>query len=234
MDTVSEPHYTRTNTPEPEWQSWFDHHPLRSSTAQQMFSQYARVVLLAPHPNDAVLGCAGILMMLEQLHIPCSVVFVSDGKTPASEISLKLLSPNADIMRLHIPNGTISRARNRLYHQLSHFVEDHDLLICPWEYDGHPDHEAVADVALELALLKHIAVMRIPIRTWHWCAPDNQSIPWDQACRLPLDAAMQAKKAVAISVFRRQIQSDTTHTQRPILPDHVLAHYLRPFELVFL
>ena len=38
-----------------------------------------RILICAPHPDDEVLGCAGVIQKAVALKIPCKIMFLTDG-----------------------------------------------------------------------------------------------------------------------------------------------------------
>lgn len=88
----------------------------------------------------------------------------------------------------------------------------------------HTDHEAPGRAALTCG----IEALRFPIWTWHWARPADPRLPWDRAVRVPLPAALADRKRAAVGCFTSQIEGDD-----PILPPGILAHFTRPYEVLF-
>jgi hypothetical protein len=65
---------------------------------------------------------------------------------------------------------------------------------------------------------------------WHWATPDDPRVDWQRGRRIPLPREASAAKAAAVAAFVSQITPIEGVT---ILPDHVLARFRRPFEVVF-
>src|SRR5690606_13482680 len=73
-----------------------------------------------------------------------------------------------------------------------------DLVLAPWEHDGHPDHDAVGRAALAAtAALPGLRLLRYPVWAWHWLPPDASPPPF-AAIRMPLPPATLARKRRAI------------------------------------
>jgi len=98
-------------------------------------------------------------------------------------------------------------------------------LIAPFEHDGHPDHEAVARVCIDLARRKSIRALRYPIWAWHHSAPGAwQGIEF---VRFELSPAAQLAKSRAIRCFASQLEATSSHA---VMPAHVLTYFGRPYE----
>lgn len=211
-----------------------------------------RVVIVAPHPDDEVLGCAGLLMHLARLGKEILLIAVSDGEHshhPDSAFSADLLSQvrpaetaealaalgvsDINIMRAQLPDSGISAQRAKLQDLLGAYLRPGDTVFASWQRDGHPDHEAVGQACSEAARNIACRLIEIPIWMWHWRTPDHAAIPWQRARKLTLDDAMLARKKAALACYRSQLEPDRSTGNAAILPPEVLAHFHRPFEVYF-
>jgi LmbE family N-acetylglucosaminyl deacetylase len=212
----------------------------------------SRAVIVAPHPDDETLGCAGLLMHLARLDRKILLIAVSDGeKSHGNESSLsaehlshlrpaetiealsRLGIADIAIMRARIPDGDVARHRAELQDMLCAYLRPRDTLFTTWQLDGHPDHEAVAQAGMEAARVVGCRLIQIPIWMWHWRTPDDPAIPWKRARKLMLDDTMQARKKAALRCYRSQLAPDPSTGNAAILPPEVLAHFHRPFETYF-
>ena len=210
---------------------------------------YRRIWLLAPHPDDEVLALGGSLEQLSRLGADLCIVSVTDGEAshaqstvwPPSRLaearpaemrrSLETLGIECDIVRLGLPDGGISTHRDAMRDALVPDVHDDDLLLATCRFDGHPDHEACGDVAMQIAARTGATVFEYPVWMWHWASPLEPLIPWARARRIPLDPPTVKRKREAIGQFHSQIEPDGP---RPaVLPPSVLPRFMRPFEVVF-
>ena len=216
--------------------NWVDRHP--------------RIWVLAPHPDDEILALGGTLSHLSAQGADIHILSVTDGEashqgstewsaerlsaTRPSEMlrGLERLGVKAEVTRLGLPDGRIGGHRKKLLKMLVESLDDTDLLLTTCRFDGHPDHEACGDVAFLAGDLTGATVLEYPVWMWHWAAPDEVVVPWGRAHRQPLDRETVARKADAIGEFVSQIEPDGDH--EAILPAHVLARFVRPFEVVFL
>jgi len=96
----------------------------------------------------------------------------------------------------------------------------------PWEFDGHPDHDATGRAAAIACARTETALVRYPVWAWHWAMPED--LPWADARRIPLDDAALAAKLEAIAAYHSQIAP--LAGAPVVLPPDVLARFRRPFE----
>jgi LmbE family N-acetylglucosaminyl deacetylase len=198
-----------------------------------------RLIVVAPHPDDEVLGAGGLVSSWALSGQPVSIVSVTDGE--AADLSRKELSRvrrselrnalrklallHVEIVSLGIPDGKVASQKNRLRAVLLERVEQGCTLIAPYEDDGHPDHEAVGHVCLEVAQLRKVAIARYPIWAWHHATPFSfRTGRWGL---FRLAAVAQRAKLRAVQCFDSQLRPPHG---APIVPGHVLTHFERPYE----
>ncbi|ASU37973.1 hypothetical protein hmeg3_06455 [Herbaspirillum sp. meg3] len=220
--------------------------------AETLIAAGSRAVIVAPHPDDEVLGCAGLLMHLAQLGHPILLVAVSDGEKSHHQDSV--LSPgllshlrpaettqalsllgisDITIIRAQLPDSDVAGHRTKLQDLLGAYLLPGDTLFASWQFDGHPDHEAVGQACREAARALGCRLIEMPIWMWHWRTPDDAGIPWQRARKLELDEPMQERKKAALACYRSQLEPDQSTGNAAILPPEVLAHFHRPFEVFF-
>lgn len=217
--------------------------------ATDWIATHPRIFVLAPHPDDEVLGLGGTLSRLSAAGADLHIVSVTDGEashvgsiawpparliaTRPNEMQLGLdrLAIRATVTRLRLPDGRVGGRRKELLQTLVESLHEDDLLLTTCRFDGHPDHEACGDVAQLAGELTGATVLEYPVWMWHWAVPDEGVVPWSQARRLPLDADTLRRKHDAIAGFTSQIEADGEH--EAILPPHVVERFVRPFEVVF-
>jgi LmbE family N-acetylglucosaminyl deacetylase len=206
-----------------------------------------RLVVVAPHPDDEVLACGGLLASLagdsEGL-----LISVTDGEgshpdsphwTPQrlrdvrlqeSRTALAALGPEQPAwqwQRLHLPDSGVQI--DALAEALTQWIRPGDRVISTWRRDGHCDHEATGLACAQVTARCGARHFEAPIWAWHWALPGDPRLPWDRACRLDLDAAAVQRKRRAIQAHASQLEGP-----RPILDAHLLETLLQPFEVYFL
>ncbi|MET0199788.1 PIG-L family deacetylase [Rhodococcus sp. RS1C4] len=235
-------------TPLEVWQQWTPSFPpLDLGRCREM-------IVVAPHPDDEVLGVGGLMSLAAASGIRVSVVAVTDGGAshPGSPTmseaqliderprearrALTELGLDVDPIRLGFPDGDVAAHEDELARALTELLSGGQGTWCltPWRGDRHPDHEATARACLTASRRVGIAVLEYPVWMWHWAWPDHPEVPWGRALGITLDdRTAQAKKAAAHR-FTSQIQDlSDDPADRAVLPPHILARLLRSEEVVF-
>lgn len=237
-------------TPESQWQDWLARNPLETVSTQQLLRGSGRVVIVSPHPDDEVLGTAGIFLHCKDSALQCVLVSVTSGEAshPDSRLwsreqlactreqesakALALLCPSSSTVHLKIPDGQVRDHQTLLEAQLEHLLQPSDAVFCPWRFDGHPDHEATAAACARVAIGLGCRLFEVPIWAWHWASPGDETVPWAQAIRIPLSAQQLKLKRQALSCFKSQLSPDSSNGKQAVLPAWATARLLRPFEVV--
>ncbi|XVV16952.1 PIG-L deacetylase family protein [Actinoplanes sp. CA-131856] len=203
-------------------------------------------VVVAPHPDDEILGVAGLMATLGDV----GLVAVTDGEashpgsavhTPerlaairreeTAEAMARLGLGESTVVRLGQPDGGVDEAA--LTGALAQLLGPDQWCLATWRGDGHPDHEAVGRAAAEACARTGARLLEYPIWTWHWASPGDARVPWERARRVPLTPEVMAAKRAAIEAFPSQIHPlGPEPADAAILPPYVLARFARPFEVV--
>lgn len=216
------------------------------------------VLVVAPHPDDETLGCAGAIALLRSRGYSVQVLVVSDGtqshpnsrKYPAPVLrdlreaethcamSLLRVEP-AHITFLQLPDGAIpstcapnfQSAVNRCYVFLN--LINPKIVFVPWRADPHPDHRATWQIVS--AALKQAAflprVIEYPI--WDWDPQQRQLLSQNSNRLWRLDIAeVVTLKQRAIAAYRSQttdlIDDDPTGFR---LTAQMLQNFAQPWEI---
>ena len=132
-----------------------------------------RLLVLAPHPDDEVIGCGGVVAQHLRENRPVLVVVATDGaqagdaaaREEESRRALATLGGAARIEFLRFPDRALGDdAADRIREQLLAFRPD--LILVPSPIEIHPDHFALARVFCELVqrdatLFADLAVARV-------------------------------------------------------------------------
>lgn len=247
-------------TPEWAWRQW---RPLWASaltSLDELVPAGRRLVVVAPHPDDEVLGCAGLLSLLVARHRaqlppdralppPVEVIGVTDGEacypdsgrwTPdrlathrrAERASgLRRLGLHGPVHALGLPDGDVAAQEERLVAELTTRLESDDVVLAPWRLDGHPDHESAGRASARAAASTGATLLEMPIWAWHWARPGDAHVPWHRLRRLPLNARALQDKRAALAAHRSQLLPDGDTP--PVLFPEAVNRLLRPFEFVF-
>ena len=215
----------------------------------------SRAVIIAPHPDDEVLGCGGFLQLLAAAGRPLQLISVTDGSAshpgsrrwPVERLSAVRPQESVEALRrLGMPLHSLKCLRGGFADSrvaaresaLIEFIERHlranDVVFTTWREDGHCDHEAVGRASAEAAKRVGARVHELPVWTWHWATPEDSSVPWHRARKILLSPPLVARKRHAIHAFASQLEGDPRIGLPPVLAPYVLERLLQPFEVVFL
>ena len=224
---------------------WLPH--LARLTPLSLEDAPSRVVVVAPHPDDEVLGVGGLLALLATRGTQIELVAVTDGEAsnpggsvPPDELAarrrvetaaaLDRLGVRARVTHLGLPDGGADDLEQTVLQALS--LRPGEWLLAPWSRDGHPDHEAVGRACATAAARDGARLLAFPVWAWHWGTPAD--LPWDGALRLDLPAQVRVAKAAAVAEFVTQVAPlGPLREDAPVLPPYVLARFARPCEVVF-
>lgn len=235
-------------TREDRWRAW----PAMAGWPRLDPTGCSRAVVVAPHPDDEVLGVGGLLAMLAARGVPVTVVAVTDGEashpdsptvTPhelaairraETGAALAALGVPADVVRAGLPDGGVGAGEAALTGLLGRLLRPGDWCLATWAGDGHPDHEATGRAAEAACRRSGARLLGYPVWTWHWAEPGDAAVPWHLARRVDLPPEALARKRAAIARFRSQIEPiGPAPGDAPILPPGVLARFDRDHEVVF-
>jgi LmbE family N-acetylglucosaminyl deacetylase len=196
-----------------------------------------RVVVIAPHPDDEVLGAGGTTAALALRGAAVVVIAVTDGEASAPERveELRRVRPKESARAaatlgttpslsyaLGLPDGRV-RADDVEALVVS-LLEPGDLVLAPWAHDGHPDHDEVGWAAQRACAEVGARLLAYLVWAWHWAQPGE--LPWEKACRVELDDAVAWRKRKAVQCFASQLTGF-----EPILSSHTVRRLTRDFEV---
>jgi LmbE family N-acetylglucosaminyl deacetylase len=207
--------------------------------------------VVAAHPDDETLGMGATIAQLVAEGVDVRVVSVSDGgaadpdATPWEQTRLEAtrrheLRRAAEILKiprpvsLGLPDGQLADHEDRLADLLADILDTTGAppwCAATWRGDGHPDHEAVGRAAATACARTGATLLEYPIWMWHWAAPSDAAVPWEQARSVAVSGRAIARKRLAAQCFRSQFQPGVTGA--PVLPRFVLPRLLAVGELVF-
>ena len=247
-------------TPDADWQAWGGLADLPSVDAADLAPPGGRAIIVAPHPDDEVLACGGLLQLLHAQGTRTVLVAVTDGAAshPGSTLlppetlarlrpqetlaALRALGLGMDggagpaapqVLRARIADGRVGADIEQLQTLLQQLLRPGDTVFVTWRQDGHPDHEACGMAAAMAARACRATLVEMPVWSWHWAAPGDDRLPWRRASRLELSPDILRRKRQAVDCFATQLRDDPSTGQPAILPPHVLARLLHPYEIYF-
>lgn len=242
-------------TPSAAWQAWSGLTNLPPVSAAELVPAHRRAIIVAPHPDDEVLACGGLLQHLHAQGTRTVLLAVTDGsashpgssayspadlarlrpkETEAALQALGLQGPNApQVVRARLRDGQVSANMEQLHNLLLQLLRPDDVVFVTLRQDGHPDHEACGMAAALAARSCRATLVEMPVWSWHWAEPGDRRVPWQRAHRLELSAEVLQRKQKAAACFQTQLQADATTGQEAVLGPHVLERLLQPYEIYF-
>lgn len=187
-------------------------------------------LVVAPHPDDEVLGAGGLIGALRRAGTAVDVVAVTDGEAshrgsptvgPAQLTRLRVgetvhayrelgLDPRRR-RRLGLPDSRVAACEGELDVTLRALLVAAPGLWCiaPWCHDGHPDHNATGRAALAASSACGVPLLAYLVSSYHH--GERPDIPRDRSVRLPLDADLQHRKRLALARYTSQLQPLSPH-----------------------
>jgi LmbE family N-acetylglucosaminyl deacetylase len=233
------------------WQNWQGLQNLPRLNIAESFPAHQRVCIFAPHPDDEVLGCGGMLQQLAANGNPIVLVYVTNGSQshPDSQIyspqkldiirpqesyaALKVLgvAHNVTTIALELTDGDVFAQQAQFTKKLAAIIQPDDILVTTFIHDGHPDHEATGQVVTAFAKQHKLACYQVLIWAWHWATPADSRIPWHYASRFDLTDEQLQRKSQAIACFTSQITVDESTGNPPILSAQTITRISQPWEV---
>lgn len=180
-----------------------------------------RTVVLAPHPDDEVLGAAGIIAVQSVAAARIDVIAVTNGEAAYADVDPMTLAelrrqeqgaaldalaePVPSVHRLGLGDGRVQDHEGDLYELLGKIVRPDDLLVAPWAHDHHCDHEAVGRAAAKVA--DEIGCTLAASLFWAWQHTDPTGEAEATIRRLELDAEVLSRRASAMACHRTQVSN---------------------------
>ena len=209
-----------------------------------------RILIVAPHMDDEVLGCGGSMLMHEdKTKIHC--VYATDGaRSPAPLLpwtgsidpDIKALRqkeaydvmnevgvPRENVVFLDFPDGKLLRRnralKSRLIDEISRI--EPAIVLAPFRYDLHPDHVAV-NTSVRAALLDigSDCLMLEYFIYFRWRLIESGDIRRmiAESSLLKVDTTSVAeKKSALIGLYRSQTEVLSDWQEQPILTSRSIA-----------
>lgn len=210
-------------------------------------------VVLAAHPDDETLGAGGFLRRLHAAGAGIEVLLCTAGEashpesqttTPDQLAAVRLrefgnavseLAPGSPWRFLQLPDGQLAAGGDRIAGAVRESIAasgspaDQVVIVAPYSFDGHTDHDVLGSVAAKVAVEGGHGLLEYPIWYWLWAAPADNS--WRSWVRVPLTPAEHQAKASALRAHASQTEP---LSQQPgdeaLLAGPFLEHFSRPWE----
>jgi LmbE family N-acetylglucosaminyl deacetylase len=245
-------------TPEADWLAW----PFLAAVPRLSLSDVVapgqRLVVVAPHPDDEVLACGGLLASHAVRGGDCVVIAVTDGE--ASHAGSPTVVPKelahmrraeslqgletlgvhgadiahtARIVRLGVPDGQVEAHTGALISALQLILQRDDVVVGTWRLDGHPDHEATGVALAAVCAQKGCRFIEAPVWMWHWAAPGEHLVPWHRLRAFELTDEEMALKQQALAAHATQLTPRDGPNPEPVLGPVIQKRALRRTEFFF-
>lgn len=238
-------------TSQEAWKNWSGLQELPRFDMAKSFAPHQRVCIFAPHPDDEILGCGGLLQQLAEngnsivlIHVtngtqshPNSTIYTQEKlniiRLQESSKALEVLgiAHQVTTIALNLTDGNVFSQQDQFHQKLSTIIQPDDILITTFMRDGHPDHEATGQVVASFAKQHHLACYQVLIWAWHWAKPADSRIPWHCAMRVDLTTEQLQRKIEAITCFESQVTADNSTGSPPILSAQTIARISQPWEV---
>ncbi|PPT95937.1 PIG-L deacetylase family protein [Xanthomonas arboricola] len=219
-------------------------------TLAQLLHGSQRLVVVAPHPDDEVLGCGGLIAAAHAAGMPVLIIALTDGEQaypdepgwrpqvlgPARRLELEAAARQLGVVpgaltHLALGDGALAVCEARMAAALGDLITAQDMVLVTWERDGHPDHEAASRATHAACKAQSAQRLQYPVWAWHWSRPEDGVFADGTAVRFDLSPAVRSAKQRAIACFATQLGHCTPAVAEPILPPSVLERFARPFEV---
>lgn len=230
-------------TDESEWSPWL-------AEVGRAFpdEHHEHAVVVAAHPDDETLGVSGLMQHLHDHGTAVTLVVATDGEaafpalsaperavlgeTRRAELADSLRAQGmtgVDVHWLGLPDSRLAEHTAELAERLSGLLADANVCFVPWPDDPHPDHKAVAEVALAAA---PVTAHRwsYPIWMWHWMRPAD--VPTARTFGYRMTETQRHRKAAGLAAFTSQLKPGP-NGEEPILRPDMLRHFERDVEVVY-
>lgn len=191
---------------------------VRSCTISVEFTRTKRVLILAPHPDDEVMGCGGLIQRLCEQGNPPHVVILTGGgqshaacchlpesvikkerRAMASQILQKLGLPAGLLHLLDFSDGSIS-AQHEEMQALQTLVSEiqPEAVFIPHHGEGWPDHLVCKELVEKMPALGAAAIYEYCVWLWYY---NVWKLDWKRSCLLRLTKTEQAAKCEAVNEY---------------------------------
>ncbi len=217
---------------------------------------FNRTLILAPHPDDEVLGLGGIIMNLLTRGGEVCILYLTDGESSgiwnnneeirrqriqlSEKSTARLAINNSNIFRLHLPDGNIPHPGNPGFEKAASDVKELIDMVKPDAvFATHPldywpfDHIACAEIASEAIKLSD----HKPQLWYYWVWAWYNLRPWKLSVsrlkklqKIDIGDHLQGKKE-QMEIYLNSLTPDGKPWSG-ILPKSLLKAFNYPYEIV--
>lgn len=208
-----------------DWQRWLTAAAIPTRSMDSWLAGGERLVVVAPHPDDEVLACGGLIAQHAARGGATMLIAVTDGeashagspgwnalhlaaarRAESAQGLQRLGACTAKLHRLGLPDGEVSAQFDDLAHILARVLVRSDVVVTAWRLDGHPDHEATGLATARACQRTGCRLLEAPVWMWHWAAPADVRVPWHRLAGVALSADTVRRKHSALAAHASQLQ----------------------------
>ena len=238
-------------TPEALWNAWSGLDAVELVPIEKWMHPMARLVVVAPHPDDEILACGGLMALHARRGGTSVVVAVTDGEASHGESRSwrtgrlaetrraerlrgleRLGCGQTEVHRLGLADGQVASHGDTLQSELSKIMQWGDIVVTTWRLDGHPDHEACGAAAARACAEVNCRLLEAPVWMWHWSRPADPQGPWKRLVGLQLPREAVSRKRRAVESHASQLLPRGA-AQGPVLGQTMLDRLARRTEYFF-
>ncbi|MGD9795046.1 MAG: PIG-L deacetylase family protein, partial [Acidimicrobiia bacterium] len=210
------------------------------------------VLVLAPHSDDEVLGCGGLIAAAVRRGVRVDIVIATDGalsdgdrtvRPAESAAAVSVLGADRTRVRfLDRPDGSLSNDVEGLADEIGAVLAASrpGLIVSTSSWDPHPDHRALGLAIARLAdqgrltgdhLEYAIWQWESPKLAWRWLSAGVGRSPWAvlRVTRRVLVGPDRAAKRAALAAYRSQVEPGPDG--RRVIDSQVTRRFLGRAEL---
>ena len=106
---------------------------------------------------------------------------------------------------LHLPDGEVAHHEAEVVRRVTAMLRLADVIVSPWRFDGHPDHDACGRAAAGVRANTGCALWEAPIWMRHWARLNDVRVPWLRMQSLAVSNAARASKHAALAAHVSQL-----------------------------
>lgn len=211
-------------------------------------------IVLAAHPDDESLGAGSLMSQVIAAGATVEVILCTAGEashpksptlSPRELASCRLLEfrtamdvlgVGGNWLYLGVPDGQVAAHSDLIAGALRDRAARHRndsqavVLVAPYRFDGHTDHDALGSLAADTALAGGHALLEFVIWYWHWAVPDRHE--WRSWKRVDATPQSRAAKDAALQTHKSQIAPLSPEPgDEALLHAGFLEHFERSFEV---
>jgi LmbE family N-acetylglucosaminyl deacetylase len=235
---------------------WFLYFNISLFSRRKENLSYSRILILAPHPDDEIFGLGGFILSQLERRSKINIIYLTDGEGSgvwndkeeirkqrialSEEVCASLNINNADIYRLHLPDGCVQHRGQPGFDEAVKLVKGTinsvrpDVLFATHTLDYWPyDHVACAQIAGEAVNLSE----HKPQLWYYWVWAWYNLKPWqllklrfNQFNRIDISGQIKKKRAL-MDIYLNSLTPDGK-SWSGILPKPLLKAFNFPVEVV--